>query len=312
MNKHSPAISFTLGDQAQSVAADPARRLSEILREDLNLKSVKIGCDAGDCGACTVLVDGEQHCACLTMAGQVAGRRIETVETAGEEVARLQKSFLAHGAAQCGVCTPGMLMAAADLLRRAPRPSVAEVEDALGGVLCRCTGYSKIIDAVVGADAPLADAAAPDVGASVGARLPRLDGGPKVDGTEVYGADYRRDGSRLVRAVRSPHFHARFRIGDAEAWAPDGVDAVITAKDVKGENRFGVIPPLADQPALAEGVARFLGEAVALVVGDPTAVEAIDLETFPIIWTPLPHEITQDKAGAPGAPQLHSGRAETR
>ena len=86
MNKHSPAISFTLGDQAQSVAADPARRLSEILREDLNLKSVKIGCDAGDCGACTVLVDGEQHCACLTMAGQVAGRRIETVETAGEEV----------------------------------------------------------------------------------------------------------------------------------------------------------------------------------------------------------------------------------
>ena len=134
MNKHSPMISFTVGGASRSVTADPARRLSEVLRDDLNLKSVKIGCDAGDCGACTVLVDGEQQCACLTMAGQVAGRQVETLETAGgSEIPRLQQSFLAHGAAQCGICTPGMLMAGAELLRRSANPSVAEVEDALGG-----------------------------------------------------------------------------------------------------------------------------------------------------------------------------------
>ncbi len=311
MNRHAPMIAFTIGLDARSVAADPARRLSEVLRDDLDLKSVKIGCDAGDCGACTVLVDGEQHCACLTMAGQVAGRRIETLEACGgDELSRLQRSFLAHGAAQCGICTPGMLMAGAELLRRLPQPSVAEVEDALGGVLCRCTGYAKIIDAVVNAHQANAPTDAPAAGASVGARIPRLDGAPKVAGTEQFGADIRPDGSLLVRAIRSPHFHASFEFGDITSWRPDGVTAVITADDIKGENRFGVIPPLADQPALAEGSARFLGEAVALIVGDPAVVEALDLGEFPITWGPLPYEITQASAGAPGAPQLHDHRPD--
>ena len=311
MNRHSPMIGFTVGDAAENVAADPSRRLSEVLREDLGLKSVKIGCDAGDCGACTVLVDGEQHCACLTMAGQVAGRHIETLEAmVGDEIQRLKASFLAHGAAQCGICTPGMLMAGAELLRRSPAPTKAEVEDALGGVLCRCTGYAKIIDAVVNAHQTPSTVETPAAGASVGARIPRLDGVPKVDGTERFGADERPEGSLLVRAIRSPHFHARFEIGDVGGWRPPGVEAVLTAADIGGENRFSVIPPLADQPALAEDVARFLGEAVALVVGDPTVVEALDLSTFPIEWTPLPYEITQDKAGAPGAPQLHDHRPD--
>lgn len=311
MNKHSPMISFTVGGALRSVTADPARRLSEVLREDLNLRSVKIGCDAGDCGACTVLVDGEQRCSCLTMAGQVAGCRVETLEAAcGDEISRLQHSFLAYGAAQCGICTPGMLMAAAELLRRRARPSVAEVEEALGGVLCRCTGYAKIIEAVVNAHSVSAPKATPSAGATVGARIPRLDGGPKVDGSERFGADHRPAGSLLVRAVRSPHFHASFKIGDVAAWSPEGVRTVITAADIKGENRFSVIPPLADQPALAEGAARFLGEAIALIVGEPEVVEALDLASFPIAWTPLPHEITHAGAGVPGAPQLHEGRPD--
>ena len=95
-----------------------------------------------------------------------------------------------------------------------------------------------------------------------------------------------------------------------EAWTPKGVSAVITAADIKGENSFGVIPPLADQPALAENAARFLGEAVALIVGEPEVVEALDLTAFPITWMPLPHEITQAAAGAPGAPQLHDHRPD--
>ncbi len=310
MNKHTLMIQVSVGDQTQTVSADPSRRLSEVLREDLGLKSVKIGCDAGDCGACTVLVNGEQHCACLTMAGQVVGQTIETVETSGEDITRLQKSFLAHGAAQCGICTPGMLMAGAELLRRVPEPTVVEVEAALGGVLCRCTGYTKIIDAVVNAHALSPPAPSPSVGASAGARIPRLDGAAKVGGSEVFGADYRPEDSLLVRAIRSPHFHARFEIGDADAWQPEGVQAIVTSADIEGENCFGVIPPLADQPALAEHTARFLGEAIALIAGDPADIEALDLSSFPVNWTPLPHEITHGASGAPGAPQLHDHRPD--
>ncbi|MBY8977858.1 molybdopterin-dependent oxidoreductase [Rhodobacteraceae bacterium NNCM2] len=313
MNIHRPLVTLIVGGEARSVSADPGRRLSEVLREDLGLKSVKIGCDAGDCGACTVLIDGEQHCACLTPLGQAAGRRVETLESADDaQLARLQQSFLAHGAAQCGICTPGMLMAALELLRAKPTPTRAEVEDTLGGVLCRCTGYAKIVTAVMEANAPATPPTAPEAGKAVGAPVRRLDGGPKVDGTETFGADRRPEGALMVRAIRSPHFRAAFAIGDTEAWiaANPGIAAVLTAEDIRGENRFGVIPPLADQPALARGEARFLGEAVALVVGEAEAVEGLDLATFPVTWTPRPHSLTKAEGAAPGAPLLHHDRPE--
>lgn len=290
---------------------DPARRLSEVLR-DAGYTSVKLGCDAGDCGACTVLIDGAQHCACLTPVAQVAQANVETLETcrADGQMQRLQASFLAHGAAQCGICTPGMMMAALELLRDVPRPNAAEVEGALGGVLCRCTGYRKIIDAVVGANKSLPKAPAAEVGKAVGARVQRLDGIPKVDGSEVFGADYVPEGVLAVRAIRSPFFHAGFAFGDIQSWQADQscVACVLTSKDIDGENRFGVIPPFADQPALAEGRARFKGEAVALIVGDPDALEALDLKNFPITWAELPAALTEAEASADGAPLLHVER----
>src|SRR5262245_12736161 len=143
------SISFRVNGSERHVAVHPATRLSEVLREQLGLTGTKVGCDAGDCGACTVLVDGRQVCACLTAAGQVADREVVTVEglATRDELSPLQRAFLAHGAAQCGACTPGMLMAAAELLRLNASPSEEEVLDALAGVLCRCTGYRKIVEA---------------------------------------------------------------------------------------------------------------------------------------------------------------------
>ncbi len=145
-------IAFEVNGIPVSVSAPPLRRLSTILRDDLRLIGTKVGCDAGDCGACTVLVGGNPVCACLVPAASVAGAAVTTVEgLANGSLSALQAAFLHHGAAQCGICTPGLLVAATALLARNPRPTEIETQDALGGVLCRCTGYRKIIAAVMDA-----------------------------------------------------------------------------------------------------------------------------------------------------------------
>src|SRR6202521_1460795 len=173
-------VRLIVNDRELSIAASPTQRLSRILREQLALTGTKVGCDAGDCGACTVLLDGEPVCGCLMALGQVHGHAVTTIEglTAASPVAaRLMASFLRHGAAQCGICTPGMLVAATALLERDSTPSEDSVKDALGGVLCRCTGYRKIITAVLDAGQALPLQTAPAAGGAVGARLVRLDGG---------------------------------------------------------------------------------------------------------------------------------------
>ena len=175
---------FYVNGRAVEVAAAPASRLTRVLREHLGLTGTKIGCDAGDCGACTVLLDGEQVCACLVPIGQVRGRSVTTIEgLAGNGgLSPLQRAFHEHGAAQCGICTPGMLMAASTLLGRPRPPTEPEVLDALGGVLCRCTGYRKIVRAVLAAVNDAAGDAAGD--ATDGAMGGAADGatGDTADG----------------------------------------------------------------------------------------------------------------------------------
>ncbi len=141
-----------------TVNGDPYRRevepdatLLDVLRDVLGLTGTKWGCKTGDCGACTVLVDGEPVVSCLQLARQVDGRAITTVEGLGPDgsLGDLQEAFVRNGAAQCGFCTPGMLVSAEALLRDNPAPTEAEVREALSGNLCRCTGYNKIVDAVL-------------------------------------------------------------------------------------------------------------------------------------------------------------------
>ena len=298
-------ISFTLNGAKVSCDAPPTLRLTEVLRERLGQRGTKVGCDAGDCGACTVLLNGEAVCACLVPASRADGAKIETVEAETPLLTRLRAAFLRHGAAQCGICTPGMLIAAAELLARRLRPSPEQAETALGGVLCRCTGYKKIIAAVC--DAWREDAL-PDLpqASPVGQRIARLDGAAKVAG-DLFGADVVPEGALVVKAVRSPHAHAAFAFGDLAGFASrPGVVAVLTAADIPGRNAFSVIPPFADQPAIASSPARFRGECVAIVAFEPE-VEP-DLSTFPVIWQPLPALMTPAEAEAPGADLLHPTR----
>ena len=306
-------VSFVLNEERVSVAAEPIERLSDVLRNRCGLTGTKVGCNAGDCGACTVLIDGQPVCSCLTALGQVANAEISTVELRNATLQRLQESFLTFGAAQCGICTPGMLMSAVALLRRTPHPSEQQVRDALAGVLCRCTGYSKIVEAVMRAldDTNVTDIA-PDGGAAIGARIRHLDGRPKVEGELAYGADRLPADTLLARVIRSPYHHARFAIGDKSAFLAryDGLHAVYDATDIPGRNCFGVIPPYADQPVFAERRARYRGEAVAAVVGEADAVWRFDEAHFPIAWDVLEHILEPGAALAPGALRIHDGRSD--
>lgn len=143
-------ITVTINGAAEYLAVRPNMTLLQMLREELGLTGTKNGCEAGECGACTVLLDGEPVNACMVLGVEADGHQVVTVEglAEGEELSPLQQSFIERNAVQCGFCTPGMLTSAHALLQRHPKPTEDEIEEAVLGNLCRCTGYVRIVDAI--------------------------------------------------------------------------------------------------------------------------------------------------------------------
>lgn len=150
-------VTTTVNGDPQQFLCDPGMSLLDALRDEMGLTGSKEGCGSGDCGACTVVLDGEMVCSCLVLAAEAEGRQVATIEGVAEQGALhpIQRQFLEHGALQCGFCTPGFIMASKALLDRNPAPSESEVRYWLAGNLCRCTGYDKIVRAVMDAAAEL-------------------------------------------------------------------------------------------------------------------------------------------------------------
>jgi aerobic carbon-monoxide dehydrogenase small subunit len=153
MNGNWPTIDFAVNGERRLVRAPAMKRLLDVLREDLRLTGTKEGCGEGECGSCSVRMNGELVNSCLVPVLQAKGTEIETVEGLARngELHPLQKAFIECGGAQCGICTPGMLMAATHLLARNPHPSLAEIREGLAGNLCRCTGFIRIFESVIAA-----------------------------------------------------------------------------------------------------------------------------------------------------------------
>ena len=297
---------------------DPTTSLLAVLRHDLGLTGTKQGCDLeGECGACTVLLDGLPVRSCLTPVGKVAGRRVLTVEGLGtpDHLHPLQAAFIESGAVQCGYCTPGMLLAAKALLDREPDPTRAHVVEALAGNLCRCTGYRKILAAVELAAARLrGEPDGPSPGASpagpspVGGDATRLDAVEKVTGRARYVEDVLVPGLLHAHVLRSPHLHARLLALDtAAARQVPGVVRVVTAADVPGQNGFPAYSQ--DEPVLvpAGGTVKTVGDPVALVVATSPECAQAGARAITAQYEPLPPILDPEAALRPDAIPIHEG-----
>jgi aldehyde oxidoreductase len=307
-----------INGQPHSIATADSRRLSCVLRDDLGLTGTKIGCNQGDCGSCSVIMDDEVVCACLVPAGRAAQSTVTTVEGLENHSLlgqALMASFLRHQAVQCGFCTPAFLVTATALLQKTPHPTRDAIVTALTGVLCRCTGYAKIVDAILDVaenwTVP-ASAGYPRAGSSVGAAVTRLDGVGKIRGTELFGADGGPADALILKAVRCPHHNATFAFGDLETYRREtpGLVAIFTSNDIPGRNLHGVAGSYADQPVLAERHARHRGEAVALLAFEAEKRSTLSLDGFPVRWTELQPQMEMENSLGAEAFQLHADRPD--
>jgi aldehyde oxidoreductase len=306
-------INFLMNGIPRKVITDPQRKLSEVIRKDLRLTGTKEGCSAGHCGTCTVLLDGKAVLACRVPVSKVRGRSVTTIEGLGapDQPHPLQLAFAKAGAIQCGFCTPGLILRSKVLLDKNPKPSRAEIENALQPHLCRCTGYQKIFEAVELAASVLRGETGPislkTEGGLIGKPVVRIDALQKATGTALYADDLAVDGCCFMKVLRSPHAHARIlKIDRSEAEQSAGVMAVFTAEDVGGTNILKMAGD--DQPLLCRDKVRFIGDPVAAVVAvtEAGALRALDL--IRVSYEPLEPVLTPWEALREGAPKVHDDR----
>jgi len=307
-------VSLKINGRTESLEITPNRTLLEVIREDLKLTGTKSGCEDGTCGACTVLLNGVPVRSCLLLATEVQGQEIVTIEglSEGEKLHPVQEAFVKFGGTQCGFCTPGMILTAKALLDKNPSPKEDEIRQALSGNLCRCTGYTKIVEAVKSLTTQQTLSSEGDLTLSeysiVGKRVPRIDSVPKVKGDMKYSADLYLPGMLYAKVLRSPYAHAKIlNIDTTRAEKLPGVRAIITGKDAL-PYKWGVFAYTRDMQFLPTDKARFFGQEVAAVaaIDEEIAQEAVDL--IKVEWEPLPYVLDPEEALLDGAPQLHEDK----
>ncbi|MFQ5501781.1 MAG: molybdopterin-dependent oxidoreductase [Phycisphaerae bacterium] len=315
----STSRSLNINGRIYNTACDPGATLLDVLRDSLRLTGTKKGCNVGDCGACTVLIDGRPVNSCLMLAAEAEHKTITTIEGIANngELAPIQKAFVHEGAIQCGFCTPGMVLSASALLERNPSPNTDEIKDALAGNLCRCTGYTGILRAVNRCEnyrsngtCAKKDSSARSDGTqseitSVGVSIPRIDAADKATGRAIYTADIHLPGMLHAKILGSPIAHGRIKyIDTSRAKALPGVIAVLTGQDVP-DTMYGVSPARYDEYVLARDKVRHVGDEVAVVaaVDERTAERAISL--IDVEYEELPTVLDPFEATAEGAPQIH-------
>ena len=291
------------------VTVEQNQKLIRYLRDSLGLTSVKDGCSEGACGTCTVLIDGRPTRACIPQTDKLEGKSVLTVEGLTDFEKRVYTyAFGQAGAVQCGFCIPGMVMCAKALLDGNPNPAREEAAFAIRNNICRCTGYVKIIDAILLAAELLRAGEVPEIPSdwSLGARVPRVDVEEKVTGTGVYPDDVYMDGMLYASAVRSAYPRARvLAIHTEEAKALPGVAGVFTAADIPGSNKVGHLKRDWDTMIAVGDVTHYLGDAVCIVAAEDAetlakakALVKVDYEELPMVRSP-------QEAMAEGAPLVH-------
>ncbi len=311
-------IAFVLNGRKTTVAVEPGRSLLHVLREDLDLTGTKQACDCeGECGACTVLVDGQAIRSCLTPIDKAAGRSVVTIEGLGtpEQLHPVQQAFIDYGAVQCGFCTPGMILSAAALLAREPSPTCEQIVEALEANLCRCTGYTQILEAVEAAAAvmrgerpplPPHRAGATESRRIIGGSQSRVDAVDKVTGAARYAEDIKLPGLLHAALVRSTHPHARvLSVNTEPARQLSGVVSVLTAADIPGRNTLEgysrgehLLAPLGD-------TVRMIGDAIAIVVGASPEIATAGAAAVLVEYEPLPHSYDAVEAMSPDATPIY-------
>lgn len=304
-------ITFTLNGVKHTVRVAENTFLLDLLREDLGLTGTKRGCGNGECGACTVLVDGLPVASCIYPAVKVEGKSLTTVEGLGTQnkLHPLQTWFLRLGAVQCGFCTPGMLMSSKALLDHHANPTTEEVRQAITGNLCRCGCYQKATEAVLAAAAELRGEPLPERKdmrgeGAIGRSLVKVDGIPKVLGTAQFAADVRRPGMLYGAMLISPHPHAKILSVDIKpVLAINGIVTILTAKDIPGANSYGII--LKDQPFLAGDKVRYVGDPVAVVIAKEEQIARLAINKIQVEFEVLPAIFDPHEAMKPDAIKIH-------